>query len=447
MQMEISESFVSNISEMFNEPAWLKEFRLKSLDYFKSLPFEQSQLFIKYTNEEYLNDLESRKFDYRLILMEESDSGLNFENCIVTTSEGIENKVKFYDRAFVFSDIFSAIKSRPQIKELILSAKIDDKIEALNNSLFNSGVFIYVPFNTKITIPLRSIFLINKDKSAIFNKTIIFVDENSSVDFIEEVYSHNSKDCFYSENLEIFVKGNSEANITFLQNTDFETKNFVNRKIFSNGKVSLLSSNIGGNFTRYRIEGFLSQPGAAFENYDMFFGNSEQKLDTFSRSVHISPNTTSRVISRVILKDKAEALIKGIIKILKEAKNAQAYLEEHSIMLNKECKANSIPSLEIETFDVKATHSASTQQLDAEQMFYLMSRGLTEEEAKKMIAFGFLEPVLKCFLSNSFRRCVEAMIENKWIDNEGKLMISDLSDYRGIEKESTDIFGGHYKYR
>jgi hypothetical protein len=89
---------------------WLKEFRLKSLDYFKSLPFEQSQLFIKYTNEEYLNDLESRKFDYRLILMEESDSGLNFENCIVTTSEGIENKVKFYDRAFVFCRHFFCYK-------------------------------------------------------------------------------------------------------------------------------------------------------------------------------------------------------------------------------------------------------------------------------------------------------------------------------------------------
>jgi FeS assembly protein SufD len=445
--MEISKSFVENISQVCNEPEWLKEFRLNSLKHFESLPVEQSELFLKYYKHDAI-DLNVERFDYKVIFKEEIESGINVKNCIVTTSEGIEKKVSCNDKPFVFTDIFSAIKSKSQIKELITNTKIEDKLEGLNNALFNSGIFIYVPENTIVAAPLRSIFIINKRNSAIFNKTIIIVDKCSKLNFVEEVYSYNSSDCIYSENLEVFAKEGSSVNITFIQNTDYGTQNFINRKIFSNGKVSLFTSNVGGKLTKYRVESYLNKDGAEFESYDMFFGNADQKFDVFSRATHISPNTKSRVISRTILKDSARALLKGIIKILKEAKNTQAYLEEHSILLSKECRADSIPSLEIETYDVKATHSASTQQLDANQIFYLMSRGLPEEEAKKIVALGFLEPVLKSFMSNSLRRCIENMIESKWNNSTATTFtIPDLSDYRVVEKEGVDIFSGHYKYR
>jgi len=441
--MKISERFIYNISEKFNEPKWLKEFRLKSFDSFQNLPIERSELFLKYSERKYEFDFNA--LEYNLISPEENKN-IKLENSILTTSENISKKVNI-NKEIIFTDIFSALKSIPKIKELIINSSNDDKLEALNNSIFNSGIFIYVPKNNKVNIPLRSIFLIDKPKSATFNKTIIFVDRGGSLDFINEVYSNNSSNCIYSENIEIFVKEGAEANITLFQNTCNKTQNYLNRKIFLNGETSIFTVNIGGKVTRQRIECFLDHPKAKFENYDMFFGNLDRSIDTFSRVIHNSPNTYSKVTSRIILKERAESLFKGIIKILKNAKNANAYLEEHSIMMDKECKSNSIPSLEIETYDVKATHSSSTQQLDQDHKFYLMSRGLNEEKAKIVLAIAFFEPLLKSLFSNSFRKTIEKIVEDKWYNKNSELIISDISDYSKISKEKENLFRRHYKYR
>jgi len=232
-----------------------------------------------------------------------------------------------------------------------------------------------------------------------------------------------------------------------LQNSDKSSDNFINRKIFSKGAVSAVSANLGGRFTRYRIESYLNNSGAEFRNDEIFFGISNQKLDIYSRLVHVSPNTTGRVGSRAILKNKSQALFKGLIKILKEAKNTQSFLSDHSLMLSKEAKSNSIPSLEIETDSVKATHSASTQQIEEDKIFYLMSKGLTEDQARKMIALGFFEPFFRILASKSFRKCVESIIDDKWEGRESSVKLADLSDYSESPKEKRDLFARHYKYR
>lgn len=445
--MEVSKSFIENISEMCNEPSWLKDHRLKSLEAFKSMPIEQSQMFFKYVSDEARFNFSDVNFDYRFLMMDEADISLNLQNCITTDSEGMKKEVKLFNKSFIFTDILSALRTHPQVKELMLGSKTEDKMEALNNSIFNSGVFIYVPINTNITIPMRSIFLINKSNSSMFNKTIVFVDEGSHLNFVEEVHSNGSTGSLYSENLEVFVRQNATANLIFLQNSDNETDNFINRKIFSNGKTSTVASNLGGRFTRYRIESYLNYDGAEVINNELFFGNYQQKFDMFSKLTHMAPNTHGKVVSKALLKGKSEALFKGIIKILKEAKNTQAYLSEHSIMLDKECKSNSIPSLEIETDSVKATHSASTQQMDAEQIFYLMSRGLTEEQARKSIALGFIEPFLKSVPSSSFKKCVESILEDRWNNVQGRVNIADMSDYVEGKDKDSNLFVGHYKYR
>lgn len=447
MKMETSKSFVEDASKLCNEPEWLRQFRSKSFDVFKSLPIEQSQMFLKYVEDENRFNFDNVNFDYRLLLMEEAEADLGPENSILTTSSGIKKNVKLVNKSFIFTDMLSAVKTHPEIKDLILKSTSEDKMSALNNSMFNSGVFIYVPMNTKITVPMRSIFLLDKPNSVIFNRTTIFVDRGSSLNFVEEVYSNESTGCLYSENLEVFVKDNSSVNLVFLQNSGKETENLINRSIFSNGLSSAFSLNFGGKLTRYRIECYLNHDGAELVYNDIFFGNSEQKLDMFSRLIHSSPNTQGKFTTKAILKDKSEALFKGMIKILKDAKNTQAYLSDHSMMLSKECKSNSIPSLEIETDSVKATHSASTQQLDREHIFYLMSRGLTEEQAKKTIALGFLEPVIRVLPSKSLIRSVEAMIEDKWNNVESETNITDLSDYSESVEKTADIFTGHYKYR
>lgn len=447
MKLEVSKKFIDELSQVANEPEWLVEHRQKSLQIFKKMPIEKNNIFQKYVEDEEKFDFKKIDKDFKMILKDETQDDFDMDNSIITTSDGIKNNFKPHERGHVFTDIFSATNSMIQAKDIFLNTKIDDKMEAFNNAFLNSGVFIYVPIKTEVTIPLRSIFILNRDNTPMFNRTIIFVDEGSSLNFVQEAYSNNSKSSLYSEHLEVFVKENSKANLTFIQNTDNESENMINRKIFSKGICSTFSVNLGGRYTRYNIESFLNHDGAEANNNDIFFGSGEQKLDMFSRLVHMAPNTRGRVTSKAILRDKSQAIFKGMIKILKEAKNTQAYLSDHSIMMSKDAKSNSVPSLEIETDSVRATHSASTQQLDSDQIFYLTSRGLTEEEAKKTIAFGFFEPFFKQISSKSMRKCVESMMEDKWENTPGTLKISDMSDVIPKSVEEENIFKDHYKYR
>jgi Fe-S cluster assembly scaffold protein SufB len=192
--------------------------------------------------------------------------------------------------------------------------------------------------------------------------------------------------------------------------------------------------------------------GASSENVEVVFGTENQRFDTVSNITHIGPNTSGHAIAKGVVKDKARSLFKGMIRIDENAKNSRAYLAEHAMILSKDARADAIPGLEIATNEVKATHSASVAQINDEQIFYLMSRGLSENDAKKLIIVGFFEPLIERIPVLQVAKRIRRIIDLKWsgiYDFTSSLTIPQYDDeyYEEETRQTRDIFEGHYKYR
>jgi len=192
-------------------------------------------------------------------------------------------------------------------------------------------------------------------------------------------------------------------------------------------------------------------PGSSAEDVEIIFGIGNQSFDVTSNLIHHGQNSRGRVLVKSILKDTSKSLFKGMIKIGKEAKATESYLAGHSILLDKGAKSDAIPGLEIETNEVKATHSASVSQMDESQIFYLMCRGLNRESAKREIVNGFLEPLSKR-MGPTIRAWVNYLIQNKWSGKPLMLKTDEaMEQILEVEKtryrETQDIFEKHYKYR
>jgi len=229
--------------------------------------------------------------------------------------------------------------------------------------------------------------------------------------------------------------------------------NFSNRKAFvdRDGKMSWYLGIFGAELSRYKIDSIMKDAGASAEDVEIIFGNRKQSFDVTSNLIHFGRNSRGRVLVKSVMRDDSKSLFKGMIKIGKEAKAAESYLAGHAILLDRGAKSDAIPGLEIETNEVKATHSASVAQLDENQIFYLMSRGLSRESAEREIVNGFLEPLSRK-MGPVIRAWVNYLIESKW---SGKPLILktdeameqilevEMSRYR----ETHDIFEKHYKYR
>ncbi len=203
--------------------------------------------------------------------------------------------------------------------------------------------------------------------------------------------------------------------------------------------------------SRYKIDNMLEGKGANVEHTETIFGSNSQVFDITSNLLHKSSNTRGRIVSKSIVRDKARSLFKGMIKIDKQASNSESYLAGHAIILNKGAKADSIPSLEIENNEVKATHSASVAQIDEEQLFYLTARGFSKEEAKRFIVLGFVEPLLRR-LSPEARAWTKYLIDSKWNSKPLIIKMNDaMKDLIEVEREGkrieSDLFEKHYKYR
>jgi Fe-S cluster assembly scaffold protein SufB len=191
--------------------------------------------------------------------------------------------------------------------------------------------------------------------------------------------------------------------------------------------------------------------GSSAEDVGITFGVGNQSFDVSSNLIHIGRNTRGKVLSKAVMKDTAKSLFKGMIKIGKDAKSSESYLAGHSILLNKGAKSDAIPGLEIETNEVRATHAASVSQIDESPIFYLMSRGLSREGAKREIVNGFLEPLSRK-MGPIIRAYINYLIESKW---EGKSLMlrtdEAMEQILEVEKsryrETEDIFEKHYKYR
>lgn len=466
---QVTEEYIRALSKSRQEPEWLQAFRIKSLSLFNKLPAELSTLYTKYadlTGVDYestsLGLPEPSPFE-----AEDVTSKLRSERAI--TLYQIEAKVIQPDvpaplqkEGAVFTDISTAIRRDPEFfRRYFLEKAIlpeADKFAALNNALFTTGFFLHVPKGIEVTLPFRQVTVLDSEGQGLFAQNLVIADNRSRFTVLEELHSTRltgqSRKSTYSGLSEVYLHEGSEATFASINHLSSNINVFSNKKSIGerDSKIVWSSGFLGGTYTRSRLESVMNGPGASSENIEVVFGTGSQRFDTVSNITHIGPDTSGHAVSKGVVKDNAKVVFKGMIRIEKEAKNSRAYLAEHGMLIGKDARADAIPGLEIETNEVKATHSASVAQINDEQIFYLTSRGLSENEAKKLIITGFFEPLLERIPVLEVQRRIRRIIDLKWsgvYDFASCLKTPEYEDEFPEEtpKVTRDIFEGHYKYR
>ncbi len=368
------------------------------------------------------------------------------------------------DEGLIFTDIKTALREHQDLLAdyfgKILSPE-DDKFASLNAALYTAGVFLFVPKGLKVNIPIRSLILVRTLGIGAFAHNIILAEENSKITFLQEAYSNindghdqqQNAQSLLSEVTEAYVGEEAELNFASIQNLEENVHYFVNRRSSSqkDSRINWTIGHIGGGITRSRMDSALDGPGANAEDVEVVFGGGAQMFDVVTDLSHKAPSTTASVLARGVLREKSRLVFKGMIRIAKGAKNSRSYLAEHAMILSKNARADAIPGLEIETNEVKATHSGSVAQIDEEQVFYLTSRALSESEAKKLIIVGFLHPAVQRIPSRTVRAGIQYLIEEKWIGNRVQLppkleLLPELEE-EPEDGKTADLFEHHYKYR
>ena len=466
---DISENLVNTLSRVNNEPDWLIQRRINGFNSYLNSPAEKSPLYAKYStlNKTDFQDLILNGYnlpvsdnkipeDFKYILDD------NNENFTIFQIDGrlVDTFDHYSKENLILTNINDAIKKHPQLLKEYLTKNLlsadEDKFVALNNCMFNSGIFLYIPKHLRITKPIRIFNLFNEPINVV-SKNLIILEEDSNINFIEEFYSTNIKQnnkSLFSNLTEIYLHQGATLNFTSIQSLSNNFINLVNRRSVGkqNSKINWSIGHLGSSFTRSRVDSVLKGYNATTEDIELVFGENKQNFDIVSDLSHQSSDTKGTALTKGVFRDDSSSIFKGMIKIDEGAKNSESYLAEHSLLLGKGARANAVPGLEIKTNDVKATHSASVALIDEAEIFYLMSRGLSKDEAHKMTIYAFMEPIIRLIPSSSVRSKLWYLLETKWLKSE----ISSLNPNNIINPEEENelhrisgpqaFFDKHYKY-
>jgi FeS assembly protein SufD len=332
----------------------------------------------------------------------------------------------------------------------------EDKFLSLEAAAFQSGVFVYIPRNVIIEEPIRIITSLADDGTSLVSRNMLIADSGAKATVVQELYAPGAGSNVqqgYFELIETSVKPNAHLEAVTLQAMGADTVAVSNRKAFveRDAKMSWYVGLFGGLLSRYKTDSIMKDAGATAEDVEIVFGINNQSFDIASNLIHNGQHSRGKVQVKSVLKDTSKSLFKGMIKIGKDGKGTESYLSGHAILLDRGAKSDSIPGLEILTNEVRATHSASVAQMDEGQIYYLMTRGLSREGAKREIVSGFLEPLSRR-MGPTIRAWVNYLIENKWQGNALMLRTDEaMEQILEVEKsryrETQDIFEKHYKYR
>ena len=318
------------------------------------------------------------------------------------------------EKGVILTDINTAFEKYLEIaqKYFLKNIKIDkDKFAALNAAHFNNGIFLYIPKNVELDEPVRINFRFDEKNSIIHN--MIIVEPNSKVDFIEE-YSNKetSQEQLNACVTEVFANSNSKISFYHLNTWTKNVYNFTNitGTIERDASINWISGCFGGKLNRIKIDTIFNGQGSQAKNLGIFLGKGKEHIDSTTNMYHNTENTRNEVLVDGILKDESSSVYRGLIRIPKEGQKTYSYLENHILKLGDRTLANSIPSLKIDANDVKASHGATVGQIDEEHLFYLMARGLSRQEAERMIVEGFFEPIIQKIPLEELREKIREMV-------------------------------------
>jgi Fe-S cluster assembly protein SufB len=408
---------VRQISDMKNEPEWMRKFRLESLDIFNSKPmprwggniainFQDIYYYLKPAEHQGrtwddVPDEIKRTFD-RLGIPEAEKKYLagvkaQFESEVIYGSL----KEDLADKGVIFTDTDTAVREYPDLVRQYFATIIpptDNKFAALNSAVWSGGSFIYVPKGVRIDFPLQAYFRINAENMGQFERTLIIVDEGAHVHYVEgctaPMYTTES---LHSAVVEIIVKKHARCRYTTIQNWANNIYNLVTKRAvaYENATMEWIDGNLGSHLTMKYPAVYMVEPGARGEILSIAFASSGQHQDAGAKLVHAAPNTSGRIVSKSISKNGGRASYRGLVRVERGAKKSKSNVVCDALILDSKSRSDTYPYIELDEQDVSVGHEASVSRIGEEQLFYLMSRGLSEAEASTMIVSGFIEPLVK----------------------------------------------------
>jgi Fe-S cluster assembly protein SufB len=304
-------------------------------------------------------------------------------------------------KGVIFLDMDSGLREHPDLVKEYFGTVIplaDNKFAALNTAVWSGGSFIYVPKGVHVEMPLQAYFRINTQNMGQFERTLIIVDEGAYVHYVEgctaPTYSSNS---LHSAVVEIIVKDGGRCRYTTIQNWSNNVYNLVTKRAmaYKNATMEWVDGNLGSKLTMKYPAVILAGEGAHGEVLSIAFAGKGQHQDAGAKITHLAPNTTSQIISKSISKGGGRASYRGLLKIMDGADNVRSNVVCDALLLDDLSRSDTYPTIEVNAKRVTMGHEASVSKVGEDQLFYLMSRGMSEDEANAMVVNGFIEPLVK----------------------------------------------------
>ena len=305
------------------------------------------------------------------------------------------------DQGVIFTDTDTALREHPELFREYFSTVIppsDNKFAALNSAVWSGGSFIYIPPGVDIEFPLQAYFRINSENMGQFERTLIIVDEGANVHYVEGCTAPTySSESLHSAVVEIIVKRGGRCRYTTIQNWSNNVYNLVTKRAmaYSDALMEWVDGNLGSKLTMKYPAVYLMEPGARGATLSIAFAGDCQHQDAGAKMVHCAPNTSSRIISKSISKAGGRSSYRGLVKVNNDATGCKSNVICDALILDPDSRSDTYPYIEIDEDDVVIEHEASVSKIAEEQLFYLMSRGMSEAEASSMIVTGFIEPLVK----------------------------------------------------
>jgi Fe-S cluster assembly protein SufB len=416
----LSHEVVEAISRLKKEPEWMRAYRHKALDIFLAKPmptwgdtamlseidFAEITYYVRATEKqsttwEEVPENVKRTFD-RLGIPEAERKFLagvtaQYESEVVYHSV----KEELTKQGVIFLDMDSGLREHEEIVRRHFGTVIpaaDNKFSALNSAVWSGGSFIYVPPHTEVAIPLQAYFRINAERMGQFERTLIIADEGAKVHYIEgctaPVYSTNS---LHSAVVELIAMKGARIRYTTIQNWSNNIYNLVTKRAVAHedAVVEWVDGNIGSKLTMKYPAVILKGERAHGEVLSIAFAGPGQHQDAGAKMTHLAPNTTSKITSKSISKDSGRSTYRGLVKVRRGASGCRTAVQCDALLIGSQARTDTYPTMEIAEDDVRVEHEARVSKLGDEQLFYLRSRGLSEDQARLMIVNGFIEPFVK----------------------------------------------------
>ena len=414
----LNEDLVREISWMKGEPNWMRDFRVKSLGLFEKRPmpnwggdmseiyFDDIYYYIKPSEavvDEWEDVPESIKDTYEKLGIPEAERKYLAGVTAQYESEVVyhKNREDLERQGVIFCDMDTALREYPEIVRAYFGKVIppnDNKFSSLNSAVWSGGSFIYVPEGVEVEMPLQAYFRINAENMGQFERTLIIADKGSKVHYIEgcsaPVYSTDS---LHSAVVEIIVKESARVTYTTIQNWSSNVFNLVTKRaiVEAEGHMEWIDGSIGSRLTMKYPAVVMVGPKASGEVLSVAYAGAGQHQDAGAKMTHAAPETTSKIVSKSISKNGGRSSYRGLVRVEDDAYGCKSHVQCDALILDEDSISDTYPYMEIGSKDAVVGHEATVSKVADEQLFYLTSRGLTEEQATGMIVNGFIEPVTR----------------------------------------------------